>query len=228
MPYVRKSKTAKKVIRSYRRSPTSVKTMRSVAKQVMLRQVETKRALSVSGTVGLSDVIMPDNASRWLITNCMNLTQGIEENQGLGSEILASGISLKIQFKYTPPYAPYYKLFVVEANAALLGGSNTIFENSISNGMLDNIRKQYKVLKTIVVNPMLRGAQLNAQHQTPPIFRKVWIPLKKKYDFRGDNMTNGVNKNIGVIAIAYHDGLPLVHLDVGTISCYSTLYFKDP
>lgn len=225
MAYVRKRTPNTK--RRYKKRTTTVSTMRRVAKQVMLRNVETKRALQASGEIGLSDVIMPDNTSRWIISNCMKLTQGTGQDEGLGSEILATGIALKIQFKYTPPFAPYFKLFVVEANAHILGGSNTIFENSISNGMLDNILKQYKVLKTIVVNPMMRGIAGGNTQAVPPIFRKLWIPLKKKYDFRGDAMNNGVSRNIAVIAIAYHDGLPS-QLDVGTISCYSTLYYKDP
>jgi len=44
-----------------------------VAKRVMLRQVETKSHLSVSGVVGLTSVIMPDNVSRVLISNVLNL-----------------------------------------------------------------------------------------------------------------------------------------------------------
>lgn len=210
-----------------KRRATTMTTMRRVAKQVMLRQVETKRHLSVSGTLGLSSVIMPDNASRWIISNCMNLAQGTSQDDAIGTEILASGIALKLQFNYTPPFAPYFKLFVVEANANLLGGSNTIFENTISNGMLDNIKKQYNVLKTIIVNPMMRGVAGGNTQAVPPIFRKLWIPLKRKYDFRTDSLNDSVSKNIAVIAIAYHDGLP-VNLDVGTISAYSTFYFKDP
>ena len=40
------------------------------------------------------------------------------------------------------------------------------------------------------------------------MFRKLWIPLRKKYDFRTDNLTNGITKNIAIVAIAYHDGNP--------------------
>ena len=103
-----------------------------VAKQVVMRQAETKRHITASGVVGFSDVVLPDNLSRWVISNCINLGQGTTQDDAIGSQITVSGISLKLQFKYTQPFAPYFKLFVVEANAHLLGGSNTIFENTLS------------------------------------------------------------------------------------------------
>ena len=74
---------------------------------------------------------------------------------------------------------------------------------------------------------MLRGMQSSGNsHAVPPVFRKLWIPLKKKYDFRTDALNNSVSKNIAVLCVAYHDGLP-TNIDVGTVSAYSTVYFKD-
>jgi len=218
-----KRKTTK---RPYRKRSSTMSTMRKVAKQVVLRQAETKRHQRFSGITGFSDVVMPDNASRTLISNCMNLDQGTTDEDVVGTEIIASGIALKLQMRYVGSFAPYFKIFVVEANQSLLTGAFTIFENTIGNGMLDNIKKEYKVLKTIIVNPMLRGIGGGSTHVTPPIFRKLWIPLKKKYNYRTDSLNNGVSKNIAVIGLCYHDGLP-TQTHIGNISCYSTLYFKD-
>lgn len=223
MVYARKRSTRPK---TYKKRSNTLATMRRVAKQVVLRQAETKRHQRFSGITGFSDVIMPDNLSRTLISNVMNLSQGSTDEDVVGTEIIASGIALKLQFKYKEPYAPYFKVFVVEANQALLTGTFTIFENTIGNGMLDNIKKEYKVLKTIVVNPMLRGVGGGNTHVTPAVFRKIWIPLKKKYNYRTDALNNGVSKNIAVIALAYHDGLAS-QVHIGDISAYSTLYFKD-
>lgn len=132
---------------------------------------------------------------------------------------------MKLQFNTSANFNPYFKFFVVEANSDLLGGTNSIFEGVLGNGMLDNIKKSYKVLKSIVVNPIIRGAAAT-NHATPCIFRKLWIPLNKRYDYRTDNVTNGIHKNVAVVCIAYHDGNPL-NVDVGTVSAHSTLYYKD-
>ena len=224
MVYVaRRRKTTKK--RTYRRRTTNANTVARIARKVMLNQAETKRHLHASGVIGLTDVIMPDNTSRWLIENCVNLSQGVGRGQAIGEQIFVKGLSIKLQCKYTDNFAPYFKIFVVEANQVLLGGLNTIFEHSLSNAMLDNIKKQYRVLKCIVVNPMMRGAA-GANQQPVPIFRKLWIPINRKYDFRTSNLDNNVSRNIGIVAIAYVAGNP-VNLDVGTVSCYSTVYFKD-
>lgn len=224
MAYVRKAK--KTVRRPYRKRQSTANMVRKIAKSVMLRQVETKRHQRVSGVIPLTDVILPDNISRWVIDNCMDVVQGTTQEDCIGTQILASGLAIKLQMRYTGNFAPYFKIFVVEANAALLGGLNSIFENTIGNAMIDNIKKEYRILRSIIVNPMMRGAA-NTNQQPVPIFRKLWIPLKKKYDFRTNSVTNGVNKNIGIVAVAYFDGNP-VNIDVGTISAYSTLYFKDP
>lgn len=218
----RKTKTFIK--RKPRKTGNNITTIKRVAKQVMLRQAETKRHMISSGPLGLESVILPDNISRWVLSNVMDLSQGLEDSNMIGTQIYARGLAVKLQFKFTQPYAPYFKLFVVEANSALLGGTNSIFEGSLDNGMLDNIKKQYKILKCIVVNSIIRS---HGSHETPAFFRKLWIPLNKLYDFRTDNVTNGVNKNIGIACLAYHDGNPL-NLDIGTVACHSTLYFKDP
>lgn len=223
MAFKRKLRARKPRRRAKRRSTRS---MARVAKRVMLRNVETKRHLTTSGPPGLTDVVLLDNESRWVITNCMASVQGTEDEDIVGTQIHAVGLSLKIQFKYVNPYAPYFKLFVVQANPSLLGGSNTIFEALIGNGMLENIKKQYKVLKTITVNPMMRGIAGGGTQAIPPIHRRIWVPLKKKYDYRDNTTAQGIHKNIAIVAIAYHDGIPTT--EVGVVSVYSTLYYKDP
>ena len=157
----------------------------------------------------------------------MDLSQGTTDNDVIGTEIIASGIAIKLQLKYKQPFAPYFKVFIVEANQALLTGSFTIFENTIGNGMLDNIKKEYKVLKTIIVNPMLRGMQsTGSSHAGSSHIQETMDSFKKKYNYRTDALNNGVSKNIAIIALAYHDGLP-TQTHIGDISAYSTLYFKD-
>lgn len=228
MPTLGKRKrvtTATRRRRYVRRGPTTNSRIARVARQVVLKHAETKRHAIASGPLGLESVILPDNISRWVFSNVMDLSQGLSDDTMIGTQIYARGLAMKLQFTYTGNFAPYFKFFVVEANAALLGGTNSIFEGALGNGMLDNIKKQYKILKSIVVNPILRGG-VGGNHATPPIFRKIWIPLNKRYDYRTDNVTNGIHKNVAVVCIAYHDGNPL-NLDVGTVSAHSTLYYKD-
>lgn len=228
MPYVKKRTPLVRKRKVIRKASSSLTTIRRVAKQVMLRQAETKRHMISSGPLGLEDVILPDNISRWVLSNVMDLSQGLKDDQAIGTQIYARGLAIKLQFKYSTSYAPYFKLFVVEANSALLGGLNTIFEGTLSNAMLDNIKKEYKILKCIIVNPQIRSSlSAGTSHQNPAHFRKLWVPLNKKYDFRTDNLINGVNKNIAILCVAYVNGDPL-NIDVGTVSCHSTLYFKDP
>ena len=61
MVYARKRSTRPK---SYKKRTNTLSTMRRVAKQVVLRQAETKRHQRFSGITGFSDVVMPDNLSR--------------------------------------------------------------------------------------------------------------------------------------------------------------------
>lgn len=227
MAYVKRVKTTTYKKRNNRKRTTNVSTIRRIARQVVLKQAETKRHMISSGPLGLEDVILPDNVSRWVLSNVMDLSQGLRDDQVIGTQIYARGIALKLQFKYSGTFAPYFKLFVVQANSALLGGTNSIFEGTLANAMLDNIKKEYKILKCIIVNPQIRSSlSSGTSHQNPPHFRKLWIPLNQKYDYRTDSLNNGVNKNIAVLCVAYATG-NLLDIDVGTVSCHSTLYFKD-
>jgi hypothetical protein len=54
---------------------------------------------------------MPDNISRLLVSNCLNLTQGDTGADGTGRSIQCSGVSIKMQFRPTTGHAPYFKLF---------------------------------------------------------------------------------------------------------------------
>jgi hypothetical protein len=222
MPYARKSTSKPRRLPS-KRPTTTLKTMRRVAKQTVLKMSEVKRH---QNTTGILPAILPDNISRLLISNCLNISQDDTGQGGTGRSVQCSGVSIKMQFRPTSGHAPYFKLFVVESNPANINTTASIFEGLIGNAMLDNVKKEYKVLKTLVITPQLRSPNSSQGHIAPWQFRTAWIPLKKKITYKSDAMTTSINKSIAVYAVAYSEGIA-TSLDIATCSVYSTMYFRD-
>jgi hypothetical protein len=220
MAYAKRFKKRTTVRRSAKKSTSLVSTIKRVAKQTALKLCETKKHLhTTNGSIQLYD-----NVTRLCISNCIDMTQGTDEQGMVGTECIVSGISLKLQFRYNNNVAPYFKLWVIEANESQISSLIPIHNGLISNAMLDGLKNQFKVLKCIVVNPMLRG--LSNDTHIPWIFRTIWLPLKKKIQYRTDGVNNSTGKNIAVYCCAYVDSNPLAQ--VGEMVCYSTIYYKDP
>ena len=220
MAYAKSTKRRAPARRRTTKSTNLVSTIKRVAKQTALKLCETKKHLiTTNGSIQLYD-----NITRLCISNCIDMTQGVDEQGMVGTECIVSGIALKLQFRYNNNQAPYFKLWVIEANESQISSAISIHNGLISNAMLDGLKNQFKVLKCIVINPMLRG--LSNDTHIPWIFKTIWLPLKKKIQYRTDSVNNSISKNIAVYCCAYVDSNPLAQ--VGEMVCYSTVYYKDP
>jgi hypothetical protein len=195
--------------------------MRKVAKSVVMSLSEVKRHVTASGTL-----VCADNVSRLAIPNCLSITQDASRDGGLGQQVLASGVNVKLQVRATTGHAPYWKWFVIESNPSNITTSASIFENLTGNAMLDNIKKEFRVLKSGMIIPINRSEYSGQLHHQPWLFRNIWVPLKKKITYKSDAMTTSINKSVCVYVVAYENGVPTT-IDVGTASVYSTFYYRD-
>ena len=208
--------------RPNKRVSSSSKRMRKIAKSVVMSLSEVKRHVTQSGTL-----VCGDNISRLAIPNCLSITQDSSRDGGTGQQVLASGVNIKLQVRSNAGHAPYWKWFVIESNPSNITTSASIFEILTGNAMLDNIKKEFRVLKSGMIMPSNRaGTAGQIQHEQPWFFRNIWVPLKKKITYKSDAMTTSINKSVCVYVVAYENGNPLA-LDIGTSSIYSTFYYRD-
>lgn len=210
------------------------KDVRKIAKNVIMKNTEQKyfdwnhgktELYHNSYTIGGKFLNVLDNA--------ILPTQGDTDNSRDGNQIYVSGVSIPmmlytkgdrlntkfrvIAFKYSQGYNP---------NATY----EALFDNISGNVMLDKVNPDtVKIIfdKTIGNTRLFPGGTGNDELT---MFRKFWIPIKRKFTFRADNSTyfNTPNFNIGVAVVAYDTYGSITGTDnIGAVQLWTRLYFKD-
>ena len=121
----------------YRRKFTKRRGMASMIKRVMLKQCETKHK-----TTSVENANLNHN-SAYALPVFTQLSQGTDENQRIGDEVIGKYIKFKFQFfsKLDRPNVTY-RIIVYRAPKDEESSYNDIMEGVVGNNILDNVNTE--------------------------------------------------------------------------------------
>lgn len=214
--------------------------LRSIIKKVALSQSETK-----NNRVAATNVSLFHNQTHY-VANLLNTTQGVtaspaDNSNRIGNEVIARGLSLKIQY-ITDPTKPNFNVrgfvFKYESEEPLSDANFWVGANGVGssmNRMLD-ITDSRKV--TIVKSFMITSGgkvqynvtgESSSDDKVANFYKNIWIPLKnKKIKYDGNGSEHPKFVTYGFATVSY-DANNTFTTDINCyLSMESRFYFKDP
>lgn len=216
--------------------PTTKKGLVKLIKNVSLSTVETKYFV-LSG----QDLQLQHNGgagpSYNRITNLLGSSQGTAQENRVGDEVIAKGLSIRLWLsnKLDRPNV-MYRIIVYSGprDQAAIASPNNFFEAHTTQKMLDMINTdKYKVIRSKIIQPFagdysLESGATNKEHSK---LVKFYIPLNnRKVLYGNDNEDLPTdNKNcISVAIIAYDAYGSLTSDTIASFAYLTKFYFKDP
>ena len=227
-------KTLPKVTKKVKQSVVTPKACAQIAKNVLYKNTEQK---TFDWSHGKTELYHNAYTVGGKFLNVLDSgilpTQGDTDNSRDGNQIYVSGVSVPMMlytkgdrlntkfrvicFRYSQGYNPYSTY-------------EALFDNISGNVMLDKVNPDTTkiIFDKIVGNSKMFPGGTGNDELT--IFKKFWIPIKRKFIFRADNSTyfNTPNYNIGLVIVAYDSYGSVQNVDnVGAVQLWTRLYFKD-
>lgn len=234
MPFIpRKSRTTKYVRKGYKGRRVSTKPSASFAtkvKNVIKKQAETKHRIDRLTTPVLGTQVFHNSTTK-LADNLLLTAQGNDDFSREGDMIQPVGVSLKFLVKQEKDRPNVnFKYWVLKFKGSATAPTGVPFKNVTGNILLDSVdSEKAQVLRTgtwkwpdnYYINP---GAQYDKELT---YVRKVWLPLKGRYIYSGDNSLQGRDYNIALYVSAYDTFGTLITDNICDCIVHKEFYFKD-
>lgn len=229
MPYVRKPRTVRKTYKKrYAGKRTTLDTkIRAIAKQVTLRQQETKHVIT---NLTLSQ--MYHNSPLRLENQLLRTTQGVGDgatNSRIGDEITLRGLKLYFQMEnmYDRPNVTY-KVWVVKGRDSLLSVVAPL-KTVTGCTVLDPMdTEQVKVVTTRTYKFGQNNDYSASTGKRLTNHRTLWIPLNnQKYKYVTNGGQIGQWYNLALYVGVYDASNSLISDHIANFTCAYELFFKD-
>lgn len=214
--------------------------MLKIARRAVLRQTETKYISTGVNNFNLyhngTDGTLVGNL--WALSgNLLQCGVGTAQNQRLGDEVFAVGLSLKMQLicKNDRPNCSFRVMLITTPPDQ--AGSSTpsgLWKGATANRMLDYVdTDKYKILYSRIFNPpggdfSLESGATNREHLRNI---KIWLPLKmKKIKYSADGGTTPMYQGncISLVVVAYDTQGSIGTDNIALANYVWRFYFKDP
>lgn len=231
MPAIRRKRTYRK--QPYKKPKTSrvsSKTIARIAKNVVLKTAETKYHF-----VQTENQQLFHNTRALVNGNLLYTAQGDGDNERIGDEVIAKGISMKlwVSNKNDRPNVTY-RLIIVRCPYDLIPGSYSVLKGESGNCIIDAVNTNiYTVVKQKFFKiPGQTSAFDNVNFVKREMSKAIqlWIPLKKqKIKYRSDSGVLPKNERYCLQAYLYaYDAFgTLVTDNIASYAMHHRFYFVD-
>lgn len=256
MPYNRRRSYAKKKrspMRNYRRRRPSTSSLINLIKKTSIQTAEQKVSSQLFSSLQNPAQFTLGHNQTLYILNLLRTEQAVTANPGtqvidnrIGAEIWATGLKIRMQLindvlKSNVTYK-YFVFWYPSERATMTDPDfwcGTDGNGANQNRMLDYPDyRDLKIIKTGLVPTASRTANMNQngwngtvnEHQ--PVmhstYKDIWIPLKRKITYDGNNSPIPKFKDIGLAVVAYDVNNTPQGTALGFLDFSTRLYFRDP
>ena len=225
--------------KSYRKRAYGKRGLYKIAKQIMLKNTETKYITQTAENFQLYqngyDVLGTSN--RWIVIgNLLNIPQGTTQITRIGDEVHVTNVQIKlwISNKSDRPNV-MFRVFVLSVPQQELGQTapTGMFKGLIPNRMLDYIDsdkytiKYHKMIKPLGGDYSLESGATNREHSN---FLNIKFALNRPVKFNSDaGIIPKLQKDCLVLGVVAYDAYGTLQADnIASLAYVSRVYFKDP
>lgn len=236
MPF-KKTTSKKKAVTSRDKMRKYAKKRQTVARSSLVKMIRNVSAQQVETKMVTynSALAIYHNLSSRYGGNLLGTVQGIADATGasarIGDTINLRGLKFLMQFRQ-PADRPNvnWKVWIIKVKGNPSTPASVPVKAITGNLMLDPIDTEKCVLirQLTFKHPDNYWQGTAGTSKETCFFRKVWLPLRGKYVYSGDNADTGRDYQIYMFVTAYDTTGSLITDNIGTFQCSNMLYFKDP